>query len=234
MPAFYREPQALQEHFILRHLNPAIESIIKNDILGSFESGKVLDIGCGKQPLKKHFIEKGFIYKGLDYRQNEPGNIDYIAKIDDPFLNIDERFDIIVCTEVMEHVLDWKVAFQNIAKLCSQTGLVLITCPMFYPLHEEPFDFWRPTPYAISAYAKMNGFRIVKESKIGDGKDVIGTILSNCYFYPGNNKVTTRFATKLINKARKYILNNIAQQNDTVYMKSPFFMSNLFLLKRNS
>jgi SAM-dependent methyltransferase len=234
MSEFYRKPSSINEHFILRNLNPEIEHVIKNDIFTTYLTGKVLDIGCGNQPLKKHFTEKGYSYKGLDFKQNSLNNVDFVGQIDDPSLQINEKFEIVICTEVLEHVLDWKVAFDNMAKLCSPEGLVLITCPMFYPLHEEPFDYWRPTPYALIEFAKRNGFSIIKEKKLGDGKDVLGTLLKNSYFYPKNKKRKTLFYTALINKARNFIINKLVEQNDQVIMESPFFISNLFLLKKNS
>jgi hypothetical protein len=105
---------------------------------------------------------------------------------------------------------------------------------MFYPLHEEPFDYWRPTPYALAAFANMTGFSIVTDKKVGNGKDVLGTLLKNSYFTPKSKRIGTLFLAALLNRGRNFVLNRIIQQKDLIYMESPFFMSNLLLLKKNS
>lgn len=231
MSEFYRKASSGHEYFILNGLNLEISAVINNSILPAFRNGKVLDIGCGEQPLKKYF-EQTHLYKGLDHCQNSKNNIDYLTTIDNPRLSLEDQFDIIICTEVMEHVFDWKIAFENMAKLCTASGVILITCPMFYPLHEEPYDFWRPTPYAISKFAELNGFNIVLEKRIGDGKDILGTLLSYSYFYPQDKKLSTIISAKLVNRVRNFILKKLFNKN-RILMESPFFMSNLFLLKKN-
>ncbi len=233
MKTFYRKAVSIQESFILKNLNKEIE-IVLSEIIGVLKGGKVLDIGCGEQPLKLFFNEKGFSYKSLDYKQNIYGTVDYINKIDGA-LNILESFDILICTEVMEHVLDWQTAFKNFSKLLNHNGLLLITCPMFYPLHEEPFDYWRPTPYAIKMFSENNGFNIVKEKKLGECFDLIGTILSNSYFYPTNQKWVSKINVKIINRFREFLLNKLMNHDKlNIVMESPYFMSNLFLLKKYS
>lgn len=232
MNDFYRKANSGHEYFILKGLNREIREVINSMILPIIKEGKVLDVGCGEQPLRKYF-ESSYLYKGLDYCQNSQNNIDFLTQIDESALNIYEKFDIILCTEVFEHVFDWKAAFENISNLCSPSGLVLITCPMFYPLHEEPYDFWRPTPYALKKISELNGFTIVEEKRVGEGKDLLGTVLSYSYFYPETNSLGNKVRARLLNRARNYILERLFKQDENIRMESPFFMSNLFLLKRN-
>lgn len=53
-------------------------------------------------------------------------------------------FDVVVSTELLEHVKDWRAGIGNIKKILSPDGIVLITTrsPGF-AYHGWPYDFWR-------------------------------------------------------------------------------------------
>ncbi len=56
----------------------------------------------------------------------------------------DESFDLIVSTELMEHVWNWKKILSNMKQLCKPNGVILITTRSYgYPYHGWPYDFWR-------------------------------------------------------------------------------------------
>ena len=55
-----------------------------------------------------------------------------------------ESFDLVVSTEMVEHVRDWRAVFTNMMALCRPGGLVLVTTRSpGYPYHAWPHDFWR-------------------------------------------------------------------------------------------
>lgn len=55
-----------------------------------------------------------------------------------------ESFDIIISTEMMEHVEDWRAAISNMKRVCKRGGLIMITTrSKGYPKHDYPGDFWR-------------------------------------------------------------------------------------------
>ncbi len=53
-------------------------------------------------------------------------------------------FDVVVSTEMVEHVRDWRTVFGNLKLLCAAGGLVVVTTrsPGF-PYHGFPHDYWR-------------------------------------------------------------------------------------------
>ena len=55
-------------------------------------------------------------------------------------------FDIVIASELMEHVEDWKSVISNIKNVCKTFGHILITTrsPGF-PYHPCPIDVWRYT-----------------------------------------------------------------------------------------
>jgi len=175
----YKSILGEQEFFVTPLIRKSIEEAL--DKIGCPALGSVvLDVGAGECPLRCELEARGYSYLSLDIQQNDKRSIDHVARIDGPLpeaLLGAGGFDLIVLTEVLEHVPEWDVAFDNIAALLKPGGKCIVTVPFFYMLHEEPHDYWRPTDHAVRHFAVSRGLEVLESRRNGDGWDVLGTLL---------------------------------------------------------
>ncbi len=111
------------------------------------ERKTVLDIGSkmgtGLGPLVRRLGPSS--YRTVDIRSG-PG-VDVICDI----AQLQDRLgpeaaDLILCTEVIEHVRDWKAAVYNLKRICKRGGTIILTTRSpGYRLHGLPNDYWRFT-----------------------------------------------------------------------------------------
>jgi SAM-dependent methyltransferase len=82
-------------------------------------------------------------YIGVDIEKG-PG-VDVVCKGEDLLQMFGkESFDIVLCTEVMEHVVDWKKIISIIKNICRKNGTILLTTVSYgFRYHPYPIDLWR-------------------------------------------------------------------------------------------
>jgi SAM-dependent methyltransferase len=61
----------------------------------------------------------------------------------------DNEFDIVLCTEMLEHVPDPQAVLSEIQRVLRPGGRLIMTTPFLVPLHEEPYDFFRYTSHGL-------------------------------------------------------------------------------------
>ena len=99
---------------------------------------KILDVGCGEGGVLTAFEKAGYNCTGLEYsparveyaREKGSSNIKFIQGNIEEFSG-DEKFDVIMMLDVIEH-LDRKLqTLKNIKKISSSEGIVIISFPPF-------------------------------------------------------------------------------------------------------
>lgn len=143
--------------------------------------GRCLDVGCGSQPFRAELERLSFEYTGFDVHQNAAETVDVLGAIDAPLpeeLLHRGPFGVILCTEVLEHVARWPEAFDNLSRLLTPGGRLIVTVPHLWLPHEEPSDFYRPTSWALDFHARRAGLLPIELARLGDGYDVLGTVLA--------------------------------------------------------
>ena len=140
---------------------------------------KVLDLGCGTNKYKKYFMQKNkFIgidvkTSGREINQKTPDVFYDGKKL--PFN--DGNFDLIICTEVLEHVENFELVVSEIFRSLKRNGSAVITMPFITAEHEIPYDFRRFTSYGIKKEFENMGFMVKKFEKILFGHAAIRQLL---------------------------------------------------------
>ena len=115
----------------------------------------ILEIGSGK-PVKGKYIysSKKFFDNSNRFTCSDvtPG---YGHKvIDATKMSLKSEFDIVLCLSVLEHVFEFEKVIKNIHNALRPGGTALIVVPGFYPLHDEPNDYWRFTEHSVRKILK--------------------------------------------------------------------------------
>lgn len=133
----------------LHEINPIRIDYIKSTILKHFKlpnspikplkNIKLLDIGSGGGLVCKPMYELGANITGIDanehntkaamaYAREHNMEIKYVNNtVEDYVLKNNEKYDVILCLEVIEHVANPKEFVQNISKLLKQNGILIFS-----------------------------------------------------------------------------------------------------------
>jgi SAM-dependent methyltransferase len=66
----------------------------------------------------------------------------------------DSEFELVLCTEVLEHVKNPQKVIDEIGRVLKPGGRVILTTRFVYPLHDTPHDHWRFTKYGLKELFK--------------------------------------------------------------------------------
>jgi SAM-dependent methyltransferase len=120
--------------------------------------GRVLDAGAGNAPYAELFDHCQYV--GADWSNSphaQASESDIIASLDALPVN-SASFDAVLCTEVLEHLRHPDAVLAELARVLVPGGRLCLTVPFVWPLHEEPFDFFRYTPFALREMLWEHGF----------------------------------------------------------------------------
>jgi SAM-dependent methyltransferase len=145
--------------------------------------GTMLDIGCGTRRYEVIFREAVDTYIGLDWPAVEsqvfPDVIGDAMRI--PFM--DAAFDVVLATELMEHLPSPNDFLAEVHRVLRRNGSVILSVPFMEPLHEEPRDYYRFTPYSLQRLLEQSGFTINRIWKKGGWWSVVIGSFTNQVFY---------------------------------------------------
>jgi len=122
-----------------------------------FKSPKILDVGCGKKPYRRYFVDSQ-LYIGVDKHAQEA---DVVAVAEElPFRG--GCFDIVLCIQVLEHVENPKRVLEEIKRVLRPNGVVVLSTHGFWIEDHEIPDYWRWTFQGLAKILDECGFKIVK------------------------------------------------------------------------
>ncbi len=144
--------------------------------LAQYAQGRLLDIGCGNKPYEEVMPVTVTSYVGCDIDQSDLGKVDILCPAD-AIPVTDNSFDTVFSTQVLEHVANHQGMLAEAFRVLKPGGNLILSCPMYWPLHEEPYDFFRFTKYGLQHLLLEKGFTQVEIVPCGGRWAVAGTML---------------------------------------------------------
>jgi SAM-dependent methyltransferase len=121
---------------------------------GAASAGKrVLDVGCGLKPYYPFFVNAAE-YIGVDVVDGP--TVDLVGPIEALPVE-DDGFDIVLCTQVLEHVDDPAAAVRELHRVTKPGGRVLASTHGVMVFHPNPNDYWRWTHTGLRRVFDLNG-----------------------------------------------------------------------------
>ena len=89
-------------------------------------------------------------------------------------------FDVVICEQVLEHVVDPWTAAANLRELTVPGGHVIVSTPFLIKVHELPMfamrDYWRFTPRGLRVLLESAGLAVDSVDSWGNVPCVVGNL----------------------------------------------------------
>jgi len=138
----------------------------------------ICDVGAGTQPFDKLFsrfntYKVDFVpYKGIDV----------VTDLNKPLPFQDNVFDVIVMSNLIEHMPEPLALFKESKRILKQGGKIIITVPFYIKIHQAPYDFLRYTEFMLERLLNNEElFTNVEITRIGNLIDIYFTLSKNMW-----------------------------------------------------
>jgi SAM-dependent methyltransferase len=149
--------------------------------------GVLLDVGCGLRLYESIFVGSVSRYIGLDWPSSAEGARQDVSgdALHLPFA--DQSVDTVLATELMEHLPDPVRFLAEVDRVLRPGGTLILSVPFLEPIHEEPRDFFRFTPFGLRALLERQGFRVERLWQRGGWWSVVvGSFMSQVIYERAN------------------------------------------------
>lgn len=161
-------------------LNVELVAAFYDRVLPIHARGRLLDLGCGTVPLYEAYRDYVADITCVDWERSlhTTNYVDQTCDLNGNLPFDDCSFDTIILSDVLEHLSKPGTCWQNMARVLRPGGKLIMNVPFYYPLHEEPFDFFRYTEFALRRFATETGFTILELQPLGGAPEVLTDVLA--------------------------------------------------------
>jgi SAM-dependent methyltransferase len=176
---------------------------------------RVLDIGCGQKPYEPFFAPYAREYVGVDAVSTPWA--DLVGTIESLPV-ADASFDLVLCTQVLEHCDDPAAAVRELRRVVAPGGSVLASTHGVYVYHPVPHDRWRWTheglEYLFREHADWRSLSVAP----GSGTAACVTMLAGIYLDIACQRIRMRWLgwppIALMNRAARFLDDHVALLRD--------------------
>jgi SAM-dependent methyltransferase len=148
---------------------------LKNACDGSYRT--ILDYGCGGSPYRALFPSGRYLR--ADFLPSP--DLDYLISTTGRISLPDRSVDLVLCTQVLEHVPDPHQVLVELKRVLSPTGKLVLTTHGIWYDHGCPLDLRRWTADGLRFEARGAGFENIAVFKLSTGPRAC--MLLNEYYY---------------------------------------------------
>jgi len=143
--------------------------------------GNIIEFGVNN--FENSFFKKRKFYNKLHITDQINSNESRYIKIDlQKNNNIKKKFSNAIVFNVLEHVIDFDKAIDEIKKILKKKGKIFLSTPFLYRYHEAPDDFSRYTSQYLKKKIEKKGFKILKCRNFGTGPFMVSYSMLFDYF----------------------------------------------------
>jgi SAM-dependent methyltransferase len=118
------------------------------------EARTVLDVGCGQRPYSDLFADCEYIGLNPSLDDADPDIVGTAVSL--PIAS--ESIDLVFCTQVLEHVSEPALLMSECYRVLKAGRHLVLSAPFYWPLHEEPYDYFRFTKHGLKSLSDDAGF----------------------------------------------------------------------------
>lgn len=184
------------------------QSIFIGDILAKYyekmirahAKGSLLDLGCGNVPLFGVYSGNVNEITCVDWPNSysKSPHIDLECDLNDILPLPNESFDTILITDVLEHIYNPHILWSEMSRILKPNGKILMGIPFLFNLHEEPYDYFRYSEFAIKMFCDKNSLQILSIVSIGGTPEVIINLIAKHLGFSRTLSYVTRVVGKTI------------------------------------
>jgi SAM-dependent methyltransferase len=137
-----------------RALSPKLTRItLDRFIVAHASDGRTLDLGAQTGPYAAYFPRR----VSLDL---QPARGVHVVGDAQALGLLDATFDVVLCTEMLEHTREPQRAVDEMRRVLKPGGLLLLTTRFLFPIHDAPHDYFRFTKYGLRHL--LRGFEVLE------------------------------------------------------------------------
>lgn len=213
---------------------------------GVLSGKKVLDVGAGLSPYRSLLEDYGLSYTSQDFSlydesQAERGFVtrgwnypkhDYVCDV----LEIpeQEKFDLLICTEVLEHVPDPVATFKKLKRLLAPKGQLFVSVPAMSFVHQAPYFFSSGlSTFWFEHWAKDLEIEVVRIISVGNYSDFMTQELHRVFYssprawLSGKNLFEIMVNRRVYSGTRRFLSKRLSYLDREVLSSSP--MNTIFV-----